>query len=421
MMTDNISGAAFFEWPATKQLLSAFKQADIDARFVGGCVRDALLGREVKDVDLASPTPPEEALHALQALDLHVIPTGIEHGTITIVVDGTSFELTTLRRDVDCDGRHAIVAYTDDWESDAKRRDFTINGLYASPSGVVYDYIGGRADLNAKRLQFIGDAQARIKEDGLRILRLFRFQAQLGFSVDPALYELSKKRSRYLGNISYERVRQELLRLLEATQPEPAWQALFDYGIANKLFGALLSNRLDVVCLAEQRLKTGSLLPIQRLALLAWLVPESHADELKAKLVLSNDHTKLIQRTLTYTPHIKADTSINEQRKWHYLLGGELYRLCVVAAAASVLEGHKDRSVEAFARMMSDASQWDPPTFPLSGADLIALGYEPGEAMGELLRKLEDGWIESGFALSKEELMKQAASMQTADPALPSG
>lgn len=408
-MTENISQADFYQWPVTKELLATLKLAGIDARFVGGAVRDALLGRLVNDVDLASTTPPEEAMHALRHLGLKVLPTGIEHGTITIVLSGKPFELTTLRRDVECDGRHAVVAYTDSWHEDAKRRDFTINALYADSDGIVHDYVNGISDLKAKKLAFIGQADARIKEDALRILRLFRFQAQLNFSVDASLYEVCKKHVKLLNKVSIERISHECLKLLTASAPDQAWQAMFDYGIAGKIFDKQLSNRLDALVSAERKLATGNLTPVGRLALLAWMAGSRDAEDVQEMLKLSNAQTRLIARVLACTPHMKSDMSINEQRKWHYLLGSEIYRLCIAAAAAEQLAQHMERSQEHFARMISDSKQWMPPTFPIGGEDLKAKGFTQGEKMGEALRKLEQLWIDSGFELSKEDLLRKAS------------
>lgn len=400
----HIPQAAFLHWPETKALLAALAEAGIDARFVGGCVRDALLGREAVDVDLASATAPEDALHQLQALGIKVIPTGIEHGTITIVIQGKPFELTTLRHDVDCDGRHAIVAYTDSWEEDAKRRDFTINALYADASGAIYDYTDGQADLKRGTLRFIGDGEKRIKEDALRMLRLFRFQAQLGFSVDASLYALCKKHARMLSKISAERISQEIMKLLAAKQPQAAWQALFDYGVAEKCFGALLSPDLEHVMRVETQLKRAPLPAHHRLILLAHLASDPDVEVLKDTLKLSNQQAKQLSQVLTSTQQIEADASINQQRKWHYLLKTETFELCIIAAATQ----HPDSNLETFARMLNDAQHWTPPIFPIGGEDLIARGHTPGKAMGEALRTLEAKWMISGFELSKEALLSES-------------
>lgn len=405
MSDTNIANAAFYKWPETKQLLMHLDGAGIDARFVGGCVRDAILGREASDVDLASATPPEDVMHSLRKLDVKVLPTGIEHGTVTIIIGDKQFELTTLRRDVSCDGRHAVVAYTNEWPEDAARRDFTINALYADKDGGVYDYHDGLKDLRTRQLRFIGDAEKRIKEDALRILRLFRFQAQLGFDVEVELYELCKKKVKLLKPISAERISSETMKLLKAPKPTQAWEALFDYGIASKLYDGLLGRNISVVLEAERQLCGKPFSANERLILLAWLAEEHDAEELKAMLALSNAHTKYMERVLTYTPHMKANMSINEQRRLHYILGSDVYRLCIAAASASDLAGHLQRSQAGFIRMMQDATDWTPPNFEVKGEDLIALGHTPGEAMGKTLRELENKWIDSGFEMEKDALL----------------
>ena len=413
----SIASAPFLQWPATKELIATLQLAKINARFVGGCVRDALLDRAVHDVDLASPTEPDEALHLLQELGLHVIPTGIEHGTITIVMDGAHFELTTLRRDVDCDGRHAIVAYTDDWKADAKRRDFTINALYADMDSNVFDYHDGLTDLKSGDIKFIGEAKDRIKEDALRILRLFRFQAQLGFAVDDALYMQCKKSVRMLGKISAERICSETMKLLATPKPTAAWHALFDYTIAPKIYDDLLARPIELILQAEKHLLGAPLTAKERMALLALLAEYYEVDQLKSLLKLSNEQTKQIASVLEHTASITPDISLKEQRKWRYTLGENLYRLCVIGAASRELRGHTQRSLEPYLRMLEDAKNWQPPKFDISGTDLMALGYSEGAELGNMLKILESTWIDSGFEMNKGQLLTSihAPKPQTAN------
>lgn len=405
MIEKDVTHAEFLRLPETQKLIELLKDAKIDARFVGGCVRDSLLGRKVHDVDLASQTTPEEVLRKLQPYGYKLVPTGIEHGTITIVIEGRAFEITTLRRDVDCDGRHAIVAYTEDWQQDAMRRDFTVNALYADFTGKIYDYADGVQDIEKRVLRFIGVAEQRIKEDALRILRLFRFYAQLDFSVDETMFEICKKRVKTLTKVSPERIHIEIMKLLASKDPCKAWTALHTWQIAEKIFGNMLSNDMASIVEVEKHLKLAALRPAQRLALLAFLAKDDDADQLKNKLKLSNDETKTIKRLFQFAPYISADMSINEQHKWQYLMGADNYILCITALAAQQYHQHHERSMTPYQRLVDEAKSWQAPRFEISGQDLIERGFAPGKEMGEKLKLLEAKWIESGFSLERDKLL----------------
>ncbi|MGH6878125.1 MAG: CCA tRNA nucleotidyltransferase, partial [Rhizomicrobium sp.] len=246
MMTLDPCRETWMRAEETRAVMAALTSAGGAARFVGGAVRNALLGREVGDVDIATPLLPEEVARRLEAAHIVAVPTGIEHGTITAVVDGKGFEVTTLRRDVTTDGRRAVVAFSDSWAEDARRRDFTINALYAAPDGELFDYTGGLDDLAAARVRFIGDPVARIREDYLRILRLFRFQAWYGKGEidEDALHAATAERAG-LQRLSGERVQKELLRLLAAEQPCPPLRAMAAAGILDEIIPH--AGRLDTL------------------------------------------------------------------------------------------------------------------------------------------------------------------------------
>ena len=216
----------------TQRLFAALGAAGIAARFVGGCVRNAVFDRPIQDLDLAVDKPPETVMRALEAAKLKAVPTGLKHGTVTAVADDRVFELTTLRRDVETDGRRAVVAFTDDWLVDAGRRDFTFNALYADLDGTLYDPFDGRADLAAGRVRFIGDADTRIAEDRLRVLRFFRFHAWYGRPpIDGTGYQACARNASTLGGLSGERIRKELLRTLEADGAPDAFDAMREAGV----------------------------------------------------------------------------------------------------------------------------------------------------------------------------------------------
>ncbi|MEM9682546.1 MAG: CCA tRNA nucleotidyltransferase, partial [Pseudomonadota bacterium] len=219
-MTHELRSQPWMVAPETVAVLDALEHAGAEARFVGGCVRDSLIGRQVGDIDIATDAVPERVTEALQAADIRAIPTGIDHGTITAVANGVPFEITTLRRDVETFGRHATVAYTDDWIEDAARRDFTINALSLGRDGTLFDPFGGEADLRAGRIRFVGDARARIQEDVLRLLRFFRFHAYYGRNgLDADGLAACREFATRLSGLSAERIWTELRRLLLAPEP----------------------------------------------------------------------------------------------------------------------------------------------------------------------------------------------------------
>src|SRR3954471_20663691 len=227
-----IEPPAWMTDPPTERLFAALPGGGIAARFVGGCVRNAVLGHPVDDLDLAVDKPPEAVMRALDAAKIKVVPTGLAHGTVTAIANSRVFELTTLRRDVETDGRRAVVAFTDDWLADAGRRDFTFNALYADPDGTLYDPFEGRADLAAGKVRFIGDPDMRIGEDRLRVLRFFRFHAWYGrLPLDGPSYQACARNAAALGSLSGERVRKELLRTLQAPGAADALDAMLDAGV----------------------------------------------------------------------------------------------------------------------------------------------------------------------------------------------
>jgi len=229
------------EWltaQSVSAVFNAFEVTGCDLRAVGGCVRDALLGRPVSDIDLATPAPPEQVLALAQAAGLKAIPTGLSHGTVTVVAEQESFQITTLRKDIETDGRHAKVAFTDDWQQDAARRDFTMNALYLDRNGSLTDFFGGVEDARAGRVRFIGSPDDRIQEDYLRILRFFRFQAHYGNApIDEAARQACARHARGVAVLSGERVQAELLKLLEAPRTADFVDSLNETGVSDALFG----------------------------------------------------------------------------------------------------------------------------------------------------------------------------------------
>ena len=370
-----------------RTLLGALARAAIAARFVGGCVRNTVLGRPIEDIDIAVDRPPEPVMRALEAATLKVVPTGLRHGTVTAIVRGRSFELTTLRRDVETDGRRAVVAFTDDWLADAERRDFTFNALYADPDGSLYDPFDGRSDLLAGRVRFIGDPDTRIAEDRLRVLRFFRFQAWYGKPpLDGAGFEACRRNAASLGALSGERVAKELLRLLEAPAPADALEAMAEAGALGHWLPeydgtARLRALIDREDIPD---------PLRRLA--AILSPQADATTIGKRLKLSTQEALRLAVMLAADPAIDVAGGPKAWRAGIYRLGNGLYadRLLLAVNAPG-----NWREALALAR------RWTPPELPISGADALKLGLKPGPPVGALVEAVERWWIEGDFSADR--------------------
>jgi poly(A) polymerase len=348
-------------------------------RYVGGAVRDELLGLPVSDVDLATRLRPDQVIERLEAARIKAVPTGIDHGTITAVSDGHPVEVTTLRRDVSTDGRRAIVAYTDDWQEDAARRDFTINALSADPqTGEIHDYFGGLDDLERKHIRFIGDPLQRIAEDHLRILRFFRFHARFGADEpDAAALEACTARANDLMALSRERIADELLKLLSVANPAPTLAIMLGHGILKPVLPEVAVERLpglEGLIAAEKRAGVEPD-PLRRLVV---LVPRDPlvAEDVAVRLKLSNRARKRMACAAT------AELFANAQ-VLAYRAGAEC------AADRLLLAG---RPAEAAA-----IADWKVPKMPVSGGALIARGLAEGPIVARTLRQIENHWVDGGF------------------------
>jgi poly(A) polymerase len=403
----SLRDAEWLKRPEAARVFAALSGADIETRAVGGAVRDALLGRAVSEVDLATTAEPDKVMALARKVNLKAIPTGIAHGTVTVVADGVSFEVTTLRRDVETYGRHAKVAFTKDWSEDARRRDFTLNALYAGPDGTVYDPLGGYDDLVAGRVRFIGDAQARITEDYLRILRFFRFNAYYGHGPLEEAGLLACVRERDgLAKLSAERVCAELKRILVAPQAVAAVDALFDYGLLSEILrGAPRLGRLARLINVETALGLGPSAAL-RLAALAVFVAED-APRLAARFKLSNAEQAILALGADET----LDAALPEEdaaKRLLYRLGAELFALQVLLTWAARGASATDPDWQ---RAYTLPERWQPPEFPLRGPDITALGDFKGPEIGKMLHALEQHWIDNGFAETRQELLARAAEL----------
>ncbi len=387
-----------------------------EARLVGGCVRDSILQREIHDIDLATNLLPNQAIKALKLCNIKTIPTGLKHGTITAILDKRSFEITTLRHDVKCDGRHAKVEFTDDWQADASRRDFTFNALYADKHGHIYDYFGGIEDLKARKLSFIGNAEDRIKEDYLRILRAFRFHAKICIGdLSDEILDVCKKHSHMIQNLSGERIREEIFKLLECDDPAPTLKSMQKSDVLQKIIPKevkceILSSPLLINTKPPTKPSAYGHTPfldptIDALTKLALLIRTAEdraslGEEVSKFLRLSNKQKKKLLFLLSN--NIKAELSEKEQKKYISLFGKELYcdlmKICGIESGINVDE------------YISFAKMFNIPKFPLSGDDLITIGHQPGKNLGRNLELLRQHWEGSSYTLTKEELILYAKS-----------
>ena len=363
----------------SKRLLDALGAAEGLTRYVGGAVRDELLGLPVSDLDLATRLKPEEVVARLETAKIKAVPTGIDHGTITAVSDGHAFEITTLRRDVSTDGRRATVAFTGDWKEDAARRDFTINALSADPAtGEIFDYFGGLPDIESRRVRFIGDPLERIAEDHLRILRFFRFHARFGAGdPDPAALDACTRRSNDLMALSRERIADELLKLLGLPNPAPTIGIMLGRAILKPVLPEIEPERLcdlEALIAAEQAAGIDPD-PLRRLASLLPREPEV-AEDIAGRLRLSNKARKRLAcsasgelgsspQALAY--RVRTDCAVD--------------RLLLAGSAAEA----------------GEVAHWAPPRLPIGGGELIARGLREGPVVAVTLRRIEDRWVEAGF------------------------
>jgi poly(A) polymerase len=376
-MSATLPDADWRHWPGMDKLLAALGAEAGETRFVGGCVRDVLLGAPVADVDLATRLTPDAVIGRLGRTRIKAVPTGIAHGTVTAVIHGRPIQVTTLRRDVETDGRHAVVDFTDDWREDAARRDFTINALSAEPaSGTIHDYFGGLADIGARRVRFIGDPLERIAEDHLRILRFFRFHARFGAGKpDQAGTDACTARANDLMALSRERIADELLKLLALPDPAQTVALMIERGILKPVLPEIVSAERLKRLIAHEGAAGQPPHPIRRLAA---LLPDDVqlAAAIAARLRLSNAYRGRLAGALGEVPVKPRDGA---------------YRLGPVTAIDRLLL--RDGEIAA----IRDVASWTPPRFPLKGGAIVARGIAAGPDVARVMQAAETQWIAEGF------------------------
>jgi poly(A) polymerase len=402
-----LAGARWLTAEPSRRILDALEADGHAVRFVGGCVRDTLLdpALDMVDLDIATPVAPERNIELLDSAGIRTIPTGLAHGTITALLGGRGYEITTLRQDVSTDGRRATVAFTDCFLTDAARRDFTINAMSCDRAGRLFDPFAGRDDLEAGRIRFVGDPVARIREDYLRILRFFRFFARFGQGrpEDAALAALAAERGG-LDRLSGERLRTELLKLLLGLNVEASLALMEETGVWPAMFGAAPARS----ALARLLAAAPDAGPIVRLASLVRGRVDAEAAALRLRL--SNlERASLVDLATAELPGL--DLTASRLRQLAYRLGNDRCRDRLMLAAAM---GEGADTAASLGAALTIVDAFAAPTMPVGGDDLMALGLPPGPAIGACLRRLESEWLESDFAADRETLLRSAAALLTA-------
>jgi tRNA nucleotidyltransferase/poly(A) polymerase len=391
----NLSGAAWLTTGGLPRLLGVLDCDGEEARVVGGAVRNALLDMPIAEVDVATTAVPDEVVRRVTTAGFKPVPTGIEHGTVTVVIDKHPFEVTTLRKDVETYGRHAKVEFGRDWKSDAERRDFTINALSATRDGVIYDYVGGLADLGQRRVRFIGDPAKRIAEDYLRILRFFRFHAAYGTSDHPDAAGLAACIAGRdgLDQLSRERVRMEMLKLVVAPHAVPTLIAMTDAGLLLRVLGGVSylasfenMTKVEAAIGAEPN-------AVRRLGALAVAIPED-AERLWQKLRLANNEHERLASMGEGWGRISPLYGEKSAKALLYRLRPQNFTDRVLLGWARSVASANDPEWRGLATL---PQRWTAPAFPLKAADFMKRGVAQGPALGAAIAAAEQAWIMAGF------------------------
>ncbi|MFM1813684.1 MAG: hypothetical protein RLZ98_379 [Pseudomonadota bacterium] len=407
----NIGGAGWLRQPETQAVFAALDRDGHIARAVGGAVRNTLMGLATSDIDLATTAPPDLVVEFARAAGLTSVPTGLKHGTVTIIADHHPFEVTTLREDVNTYGRHADVAFTDDWAADARRRDFTINALYCGADGTIYDPLGGYPDIVHRRVRFIGKPEDRIREDYLRILRFYRFSAEYvpAGKFDAAGHAACIVAREGLRNLSGERIRAELLRLLGAREAESIVSIMAEsgvlaaIGIASPPDAPAHANLTRILC----RLALGKD-PLLQLGAL-WVTDRESVAQLTARLKLSGQEQTRLQALAAGYPPIDWQMPEQAAKLALYRMGEAAFRDRVLFEWARGTQ--TDQEAAAWREWLRLPERWQAPVFLLKGADVVANGVKAGPDVGAMLREIEDEWIEGGFAADRATLLERLRIM----------
>ncbi|MHA1108022.1 MAG: CCA tRNA nucleotidyltransferase, partial [Alphaproteobacteria bacterium] len=368
-----------------------------------------------KDVDIATAVPPETVMALLEAAGLRAIPTGIDHGTVTAISNGKPFEITTLRHDVETFGRHARVAFTDDWEADAARRDFTINALFCDSDGTVFDPVGGLGDLRAGLVRFVGDPAERIEEDILRLLRFFRFYAHYGVPPpDRDALEACRAFAPRLDSLSVERVWSELRRLLLAPDPAGVFDLMKQWEVVDHVLPEAVDRRRLAALTDIERSNELPPNPVRRLAAML-KAGAGGADDLARRLRLSNADSGRLAGLMA--PRMELDPAMDgkSRRRALYRLGGETFADIALLGWAASVDGSEGDDSEEWRELWRDAVEWISPDLPVAGGDVLKLGVPRGRDVGRLLASVESWWVEGDFRPGRAACLKRLGELARKD------
>ncbi len=405
LIDHNLANAEWLKNKSTQTVFAAINQNGYEARAVGGAIRNTILGQKVKDIDIATNADPDTSMRLAQEAGLKVIPTGLQHGTITVVSENIPYEITTLRQDVETDGRRAKVSFTTDWKADASRRDFTMNALYVDASGNLYDPLNGYEDLKEKRVRFIGNPVDRIREDYLRILRYFRFKAEYGLdNLDqPSLHACVQEKDG-LRQLSAERISAEITRLLVAPAALNVVQTMFSYGLLTDLLGTIANPATFANLLTLDKKLKHKASCMLRLAVLSLYLRED-GERITKRLRLSNEQKKELLHILGEPSRLTDTLAELDAKELLYKLKSDTYQNKILYHWS--LSGQTTEN-QSWKQLYNLPERWSAPTFPIKGRDLTEIGVNPGPEMGKLLKFLENIWIENDFSFSKNKLLKIA-------------
>jgi tRNA nucleotidyltransferase/poly(A) polymerase len=407
MSLPSLAGADWLRAPAVAGIFGLLDRDGEEARIAGGAVRNALMGLPITDIDFATTATPDVVEQRAAKSGVKAVPTGREHGTITLVCHGRPFEVTTLREDVETDGRRAVVRFGRDWEQDAQRRDFTINSLFLSRDGTVHDPVGGYADIQSRRVRFIGDGDRRILEDRLRILRFFRFHAQIeSGALDPEGLGACIRARNGLRDLSAERIGQEMRKLVVAPVAPATVDIMQDAGILPVVLGGVgYLARFSKLADAEAAVGVEPAFA-RRLVALGCRIEED-VTRLSHRMRLSNHERGRMATALQAAQSVSLDFDERDARALLYRLGADAFRDGLLLAAAD-----RSGADSRLQRLHEFPDRWSVPDFPIDGSAVMAAGVPAGPAVGDVLRRLEEWWIASDFqpdaAALKEELRRMA-------------
>jgi poly(A) polymerase len=407
----SVAGEDWFQAPALTRIFELLNRDGGEVRVVGGAVRNALMGIAVTDVDMATTWGPEEVVERAKAAGIRAVPTGIDHGTVTLVVEGQGFEVTTLRHDTETDGRRAVVSFGAGWQVDAERRDFTVNALYADRDGAIIDLVGGLQDLETGTIRFIGEADERVAEDYLRVLRYFRFYAHYGAGrPDAAALKACTRARDKLSTLSAERIWKEMKLLLSASDPGRALLWMRQTGVLTAVLPETEKWGIDSIAGLIATEKALDWKPDPMLRLMAIIPPDpERVRALGERLRMSRAEAGRLKQWAE-APALKptAATTILDRLMYRHGVTPvcDRIRLALVSARGRAEADPAALTESAgHSRHLAHAQGWSRPEFPVTGADLLAGGMEPGPAVGERLQALEERWIESNFTLSRTALL----------------